>query len=73
VPRSRSGGGAQNVLVGDLWGLAGQSNREGCGKRVDMEESLPLVHSLQSCEEWALAEEPLSLSELAPPSYSGTQ
>ena len=52
-------GGAQNVLVGDLWVLAGQSNMEGCGKRVDMEESMPLVHSLQSCEQWALAEEPL--------------
>ena len=51
--------GAKNVLVGDLWVLAGQSNMEGCGKRVDMEESMPLVHSLQSCEEWALAEEPL--------------
>lgn len=52
-------GGARNVLVGDLWVLAGQSNMEGVGDLVDVEESSPFVHSFQSRERWAVAEEPL--------------
>ena len=52
-------GGAKNVLVGDLWVLAGQSNMEGVGDMVDVEEPHPLVHSFQSRELWARAEEPL--------------
>lgn len=52
-------GGAQNVLVGDLWVLAGQSNMEGVGDLVDVETPHPLVHSFQSREQWAPAEEPL--------------
>ena len=53
--------GAKNVLVGDLWILAGQSNMEGCGDLigVDLEAPSPFVHTYQSKEEWALAEEPL--------------
>jgi len=52
-------GGAKNVLVGDLWILAGQSNMEGSADLVDLETPHPLVHSFQSREEWATAEEPL--------------
>ena len=52
-------GGAKNVLVGDLWILAGQSNMEGVGDLVDVETPHPLVHSFQSRERWAPAEEPL--------------
>ncbi len=52
-------GGATNVFVGDLWVLAGQSNMEGVGDLVDAETPHPLVHSFQSREEWAAAEEPL--------------
>ncbi len=52
-------GGAKSVLVGDLWILAGQSNMEGVGDLVDVETSHPLVHSFQSRESWAPAEEPL--------------
>ena len=52
-------GGAQHVLVGDLWVLAGQSNMEGVGDLVDFETPHPMVHSFQSCEQWAVAEEPL--------------
>jgi len=52
-------GEAQNVLVGDLWVLAGQSNMEGVGDLVDVETPHPLVHSFQSREAWAAAEEPL--------------
>ena len=61
-------GGAKNVLVGDLWVLAGQSNMEGVGDLVDVEEPHPLVHSFQSRESWARAEEPLHwLSESPQP------
>ncbi|MDQ2800985.1 MAG: sialate O-acetylesterase [Armatimonadota bacterium] len=52
-------GGAKNVLVGDLWILAGQSNMEGVGDMVDVEPPSPRVHSYQSREQWAQAEEPL--------------
>ena len=52
-------GGAKNVLVGDLWILAGQSNMEGSADLVDIETPHPLVHSFQSREEWSPAEEPL--------------
>ncbi len=52
-------GGAFHVLVGNLWVLAGQSNMEGVGDLVDVETPHPLVHSFQSREEWAVAEEPL--------------
>ena len=52
-------GGAKNVLVGDLWVLAGQSNMEGVGDLVEVEAPHPLVHSFQSREQWAPAEEPL--------------
>ncbi len=52
-------GGAKNVLIGDLWVLAGQSNMEGVGDLVDVEPPHPLVHSFQSREQWAPAEEPL--------------
>lgn len=52
-------GGAKNVLVGDLWVLAGQSNMEGVGDLVDVETPSPFVHSYQSREQWAVAEEPL--------------
>jgi len=52
-------GGAKGLLAGDLWILAGQSNMEGVGDLVDTETPHPLVHSFQSRESWALAEEPL--------------
>ena len=52
-------GEAKNVLVGDLWILAGQSNMEGVGDLSEVETSHPLVHSFQSRESWAPAEEPL--------------
>jgi len=52
-------GSATDILVGDLWVLAGQSNMEGCGDLVDLETPDPLVHSFQSREEWAIAKEPL--------------
>lgn len=52
-------GGAKDVLVGDLWVLAGQSNMEGVGDLIDVETPSPQVRSYQSREQWAVAEEPL--------------
>ena len=50
---------AHDVLVGDLWMLAGQSNMEGVGLLSEVEAPSAFVHSLQSQERWAIAEEPL--------------
>ena len=51
---------AKDVLVGDLWVLAGQSNMEGVGDLTpEVETSSPLVHAFASREEWEVASEPL--------------
>lgn len=51
--------GVQRVYVGDLWILAGQSNMQGCGDMIDVEEPVPYVHTFESRYRWAVAEEPL--------------
>jgi len=48
-----------NILVGDLWMLAGQSNMEGVGDLVDVEMPHELVHSFDMTDQWIVAEEPL--------------
>lgn len=48
-----------NILVGDLWILAGQSNMEGLGDLVDVEQPDPLVHSFDLADHWEVAQEPL--------------
>lgn len=48
-----------NLLIGDLWVLAGQSNMEGVGNLVDVQEPSPLVHSFDMADRWGAAEEPL--------------
>ncbi len=48
-----------NLLVGDLWVLAGQSNMEGHGDLVDVQQPSPLVHSFDMSDRWLVAEEPL--------------
>lgn len=48
-----------NLLVGDLWVLAGQSNMEGHGDLVDVEQPSPQVHSFDMEDRWQIAEEPL--------------
>ena len=48
-----------NLLVGDLWVLAGQSNMEGHGDLMDVEPPSPLVHSFDMADRWEIAEEPL--------------
>ena len=48
-----------NLLVGDLWVLAGQSNMEGVGDLVDVQPSDPMVHTFDLADHWRVAEEPL--------------
>jgi sialate O-acetylesterase len=48
-----------NLLVGDLWVLAGQSNMEGHGDLVDVQQPSQLVHSFDMADRWLVAEEPL--------------
>ena len=49
----------KNVLVGDLWLLAGQSNMEDVGDLVDVEPPNDLVHSFDQTDKWDIAKEPL--------------
>jgi sialate O-acetylesterase len=49
----------ENLLVGDLWVLAGQSNMEGVGDLVEVQPPSPLVHSFDLADRWLVAEEPL--------------
>jgi sialate O-acetylesterase len=48
-----------NILVGDLWVLAGQSNMEGLGDLQDVEPPNELVHNFDMADRWMVAEEPL--------------
>ena len=48
-----------DVLVGDLWVLAGQSNMEGYADLVDVEPPQALVHSFDMTNQWVVAQEPL--------------
>ncbi len=47
------------VFVGDVWILAGQSNMQGCGNRVDQPKAHPMIRGFFMRDEWAIAEEPL--------------
>jgi len=48
-----------NILIGDLWVLAGQSNMQGVGDLVDVEQPHELVHNFDMAGHWVVAEEPL--------------
>jgi sialate O-acetylesterase len=62
----------QNVLVGDLWVLAGQSNMEGVGDLVDVTPPDPMVNLLGMNGRWTRAEEPLHwLVDSPDPVHSG--
>lgn len=52
-------GPVDDVLVGDLWILAGQSNMEGYGRFPALEAASGWVRCFGSDERWAVAEEPL--------------
>ncbi len=49
----------KDILVGDLWILAGQSNMQGYGNLANAEEPSPLVHNYEYAERWTIAKEPL--------------
>ncbi|MBC8164874.1 MAG: sialate O-acetylesterase [Bryobacteraceae bacterium] len=49
----------KDLLVGDLWVLAGQSNMEGVGNLLNVQAPDPKVHSFTMSDEWTLAKEPL--------------
>ncbi|MBP1993362.1 sialate O-acetylesterase [Paenibacillus eucommiae] len=48
------------VYVGDLWLLAGQSNMQGCGRLIDVEEPQAGVSCFYMGDRWDQAEEPLA-------------
>lgn len=48
-----------NLLVGDLWVLAGQSNMEGVGDLVDVVQPHTMVNSFDMTDTWVVAQEPL--------------
>jgi len=50
---------ANNILVGDLWILAGQSNMQGIGDLQNVEEPSIYVNMFGYNETWSLAIEPL--------------
>jgi len=51
--------GVDGILAGDLWVLAGQSNMEGYGDLVDVQQPLAQVHSFDMADRWTVAAEPL--------------
>lgn len=48
-----------DLLVGDLWILAGQSNMQGVGNNLDVEPPHKRVHVFAMNDTWRVAEEPL--------------
>lgn len=54
------------VLVGDLWVLGGQSNMQGVGNMVDVEPPDPQIHMLAMNNEWRIAAEPLHILAESP-------
>jgi sialate O-acetylesterase len=48
-----------NVLVGDIWLLAGQSNMEGVGDLIDTEKPSDKVNSFNQADVWVEAKDPL--------------
>jgi sialate O-acetylesterase len=49
----------KDILVGDLWVLAGQSNMEGVGDLVNVQDPDPKIHSFDQLDRWVIAKEPL--------------
>jgi len=48
-----------NILVGDLWVLAGQSNMEGVGNLENVPVPSSMVNSFDQTDTWVMASEPL--------------
>ena len=51
--------GVDNLLVGDLWVLAGQSNMEGVGNLMNTPLPSAMVNSFDMTDTWVAAEDPL--------------
>jgi len=49
----------KDVLVGDVWIVAGQSNAQGCGIVADSEKPHPLVRAWYMDDCWAVAQDPI--------------
>jgi len=49
----------KEFFIGDLWVLAGQSNMEGVGDLVDLEQPDPRIRSFDQSDRWVVATEPL--------------
>jgi sialate O-acetylesterase len=49
----------KDFFIGDIWLLAGQSNMEGLGDLVDLEQPDPRIRSFDQSDRWVLATEPL--------------
>ncbi|MBI5095710.1 MAG: sialate O-acetylesterase [Candidatus Hydrogenedentes bacterium] len=60
------------AMVGDVWILAGQSNMQGVGNRVNVESPHPQVHTFAMNYEWRLAQEPLHTLAESPDPVHGT-
>lgn len=62
----------RNVLVGDVWILAGQSNMQGIGCMRDALPPHPHVRMCRMCDDWDIARDPLHLlAEARDPVYGG--
>jgi sialate O-acetylesterase len=48
-----------NIFVGDVWLLAGQSNMEGCGLIKDAAKPHPFVRAFFMNDRWAIAKDPI--------------
>jgi len=61
-----------NVLAGDLWVLAGQSNMQGVGNMKGLPAPHPKVNLLRMNHEWCLARDPLHILQESPDPVHGT-
>lgn len=62
----KEGVSIHDVLVGDVWILAGQSNMYGVGNMENVTEPHPLVHLYSMSYQWRIAKEPIHLLQESP-------
>jgi sialate O-acetylesterase len=67
----RDGVELQDVFVGDLWLMAGQSNMEGCAVMTDVPEPHPMVRCFTMARRWEIARDPLHLKLESPDPVHG--
>ena len=59
----------KDVLVGDVWIAAGQSNMQGCGRFGDRDTPHPVVRAFYMDDHWDIAEDPIHQLEIAVDSF----